>query len=211
MNTSRQVQRTWKPSPMMLKTITTKKKAIQQFIHPENSLEKRIVNDKDWQNGAFWGEPRPGHPEGKIIYHIHEVLANVDKATSNPTLRRQLRLVTILHDTFKHLEEQERPRTDWSKHHAIYALNFAQKYITDQAVLDVIELHDEAFYAWRAYMYGHEDTANQKLKALKKRLGKDLQLFYLFFKCDTQTGDKYQMPVQWFEEAMKGIQIVPFQ
>lgn len=210
MNTTQQ-QREWKPNPMVVKTVKKDKKAIiRQLVRPETTLEKQIINDLDWQTGAFWGEPRPGHPEGKIIYHIREVLDNVDKATTNSKLREQLRLVTILHDTFKHLEEQVRPRTDWSKHHAIYALDFAKKYVADKAVLQVIELHDEAYYAWRYYQYGKIEAAGQRLQFLIERLGENLQLFYLFFKCDTQTGDKYQAPVAWFETNAKGIEIVQF-
>lgn len=200
MNTS---QRIWNPSAMLLNVVSKDDNTILRYISPESSVERQIVQDKHWQEGAFWGEPRPGHPEGKVIYHIHEVLQNVDKATKNPKLRQQLRLIAILHDTFKHLEEQTRPRTDWSKHHAIYALKFAQQYITDQAVLDVIELHDDAYYAWRADFAGHEEQSKALLQKLHNRLGDAMQLYYLFFKCDTQTGDKYQSPVAWFEHIMK--------
>lgn len=206
MNTS---QRIWNPSLMLLKVVANDSKTIEQYICPESALERTIVQDQQWQEGAFWGEPRPGHPEGKVLYHIHEVLENVDKATDHPFLRQQLRLVTILHDTFKHLEEQTRPRTDWSKHHAIFALNFAKLYIDDQAVLDVIELHDEAYYAWRDYVAGHTERSNARLQRLQERLDPPaLQLFYLFFKCDTQTGDKYQCPIAWFENVMQDKVIV---
>lgn len=200
MNTS---QRIWTPSEMLLNTVSNDKNTIAHYIRPESTLEETIVQDKHWQEGAFWGEPRPGHPEGKVIYHIHEVLQNVDKATTDKTIRQQLRLVTIIHDTFKHLEEKTRPRTDWSKHHAIYALNFAQMHIVDQAVLDVIELHDDAYYAWCADCAGYKEKSEALLNRLRIRLKDNLQLFYLFFKCDTQTGDKYQSPVNWFEQIMK--------
>ncbi len=208
MNTSQ--QRIWKPNPMIFKATQNSDSVINQLIMPENMLERQILSDEDWRTGAFWGEPRSGHPEGKIIYHIQEVLTNVDKAATSSLLRQQLRLVTILHDTFKHLEEQTRPRTDWSKHHAIFALNFAKKYISDKAVLDVIELHDEAFYAWRAFCIGEFELSDQKINDLVERLGNNLQLFYLFFKCDTQTGDKYQMPISWFEARVKEIKIINF-
>jgi len=200
MNTS---QRIWNPSAMLLNNISNDRNTIIRYVNPESALEQAIVQDNYWQVGAFWGEPRPGHPEGKVIYHIHEVLQNVDLATSNKKMRQQLRLIAIIHDTFKHLEEQTRPRTDWSKHHAIYALNFAKKYITDQAILDVIELHDDAYYAWCADCAGYKEKSNQLLHRLRNRLKDNLQLFYLFFKSDTQTGDKYQSPVAWFEEVMQ--------
>jgi len=208
MNTS---QRIWNPTEMLLNIISKESKTVSHYIRPESLQERLIIQDKQWQEGAFWGEPRPGHPEGKIIYHICEVLQNVDKITNNPKIRQQLRLIAITHDSFKHLEEQTRPRTDWSKHHAIFALNFSKKHITDKAILDVIELHDEAYYAWRAANKGKYEKANFMLNRLRERLGNNMQLFYLFFKCDTQTGDKYQSPILWFEKMMeKEIDIVDF-
>jgi len=208
MNTSQ--QRTWKPNPMILKTVKKDQTAIEKFINPETVLEQRITQDKAWLEGAFWGTPRPGHPEGKIIYHIHEVLANVDKATQQSSVRQQLRLIAIIHDTFKHLEEKVRPRTDWTKHHAVYASTFAQKYIKDKAVINVIKHHDEAFYAWRSYCFGNVEASEQRMNQLIENMGEALQLFYLFFKCDTQTGDKYQAPVAWFEQKVKGIRLIKF-
>ncbi len=200
----------WQPSLLMKAEITNEIKAIKTYIRPENKLELNIVKDSYWLKGAFWGEPRPGHPEGKIIYHIYEVLNNVEKIKCSSIIRLQLRLITILHDTFKYLEEQTRPRTDWSKHHAVYALHFAKKHTKDQAILDVIELHDEAYYAWLKFKAGKIKASNLKLEQLIQRLGPNLQLFYLFFKCDTQTGNKYQAPIEWFEKRVKGIQIINF-
>ena len=36
----------------------------------------------------------------------------------------------------------------------------------------------------------------------------NMQLYYLFFKCDTSTGDKNPAPMKWFEKTMKGIDVV---
>ena len=139
-----------------------------------------------------------------------KLLTHYCLGSNNLQLRKQLRLITIIHDTFKYLEEQKRPRTDWSKHHAIFALNFAKKYIKDKAILDVIELHDEAYYAWRDFNFGKIASCNKRMNNLVKRLGNNMQLFYLFFKCDTQTGDKYQRPISWFESTVKNIDVVSF-
>ncbi|MGZ3629369.1 MAG: hypothetical protein ACXVDN_17110 [Ktedonobacteraceae bacterium] len=35
----------------------------------ETILEERICADVAWQQGALWGEPRPGHSEGQVMYH----------------------------------------------------------------------------------------------------------------------------------------------
>ena len=112
---------------------------LSDIIQPETELENFIIQQEDWQTGAFWGEPRPGHPEGKVVFHIREVLDNVDRITTNPIQREDLRLITIIHDNFKHLEETIRPRQDWSRHHAVYARNFAKEFIERQHILNVIE------------------------------------------------------------------------
>ncbi len=202
MNTT---QRNWQPDRTLLQAYqkrTSADELIDQCVRPETPLERQIIADPCWRTGALWGKPRPGHPEGKVLYHIHEVLKNVDKATEQPLMRQQLRLVTILHDTFKHLEEKKRPRTDWNLHHAIIARDFAREHVTDQAVLDVIELHDDAYYAWCAQQYHYPDKCDALMEALLQRLDGHLQLYYLFFKCDTQTGDKIQAPIGWFEKRL---------
>jgi hypothetical protein len=44
------------------------------------------------------------------------------------------------------------------------------------------------------------------LEELLRRVGGFIQLYYLFFKCDTQTGDKNQASLKWFEQKNPGIE-----
>ena len=180
------------------------------FIKPENELERKIISDKLFQEGVFWGEPRWGHPEGKVIFHIREVLDNVDKISEiSASFRADLRITAILHDSFKHLEEQTRPRLNWDKHHAVYARKFAERYIHQKHILDLIELHDEAYYAWHLFKNSNILSSEQKLSALLERFDEEhKQLYYLFFKSDTYTGDKIIDSVLWFEDRVKGLNIV---
>ena len=183
---------------------------IEARLKPETDLETQIIADPDFQAGLFWGKPRYGHPEGQVINHIPEVLANVDKLTVSTEMRRKLRLITYVHDTFKHIEDKGTPR-DWSKHHGVYARKFLEKYVNEPLLLTVTEMHDEAYYAWRVFaLYNRPEKGQERLDYLIEKVGEELQLFYLFFKCDTQTGDKIQTPVRWFEETVKGIEIMHF-
>ena len=183
---------------------------IKQRLTPETQQEQLIINHPDWQKGAIWGKPRYGHPEGKILYHIEEVLENVERASTNDQTRQELRFITITHDTFKYKEHRGFPR-DWSRHHAMIARQFSENYTDNQGLLDIIELHDEAYYIWKMQRkLFQQQAANQRLDSFLQRLGDNLQLFYLFFKCDTQTGDKTQIPIQWFEETVKDIDIINF-
>ena len=180
------------------------------LLKPETDLERDFLEDEDFLAGLFWGKPRFGHPEGEVVYHIREVLDNVEKLDIDVDMRRRLRIITFVHDTFKHLEDRSIPR-DWSRHHASLACNFLTKYTNEKIILDVTALHDEAYYSWRAiHLYDKQESGQKRMNDLLNTVSKDLQLFYLFFKCDTQTGDKVQAPVRWFEEVVKGIDIVKF-
>lgn len=184
-------------------------KEIETLLQPETPLEARILQQEDFRQGLMWGEPRYGHPEGKVVLHVREVLDNVDQLPIDADTRRQLRLVALIHDTFKHLEKKGFPR-DWSQHHSILALQFAQQFISDQLVLDTIELHDEAYYVWRGiHLYHQPANAQHRLNNLLSRMKGNMQFYYLFFKSDTCTGDKTLAPLKWFEATMPGIKYFP--
>jgi hypothetical protein len=171
-------------------------------LEAHSGLEVQIMENPHWQEGLFFGKPRYGHPEGKIINHIHEVLENVEslRFKISDESYEKLRLVTLIHDTFKHKVDENLPKTG-KNHHALIAREFAEQYITDSSVLEIIELHDEAYHAWRALkIQQNVSKSEKKLEELLERLGNNLDLFYWFFVCDTQTGDKTQEPLRWFEE-----------
>lgn len=183
---------------------------IEALLRPETDLERQLLQEADFQRGLHWGLPRFGHPEGKILYHIREVLDNVEKLEVDDNTRRQLRLITFVHDTFKNIEHKGKPR-DWTRHHAVLARQFMERFTDEKAILDVVELHDEAYYSWRCqFLYQDQEKGKQRLAKLLAKLGDNLQLYYLFFKCDTRTGDKIQAPLQWFESTIAGIEIVNF-
>lgn len=197
---------------MTTNTLTTGIPLVNKTLQAENEMERAILNDPLWIKGAFWGEPRRGHPEGKIIYHIAEVLENVDKICANhfSEYRAALRLITLLHDTFKYQEAEHRS-LGWKKHHATFAYEFATKIIRDPKILNTIELHDEAYYVWCAKNYYLCTLTYQaRLDRLLSRIQGIEQLYYMFFKCDTQTGDKTQEPVIWFENNIPNILKIEF-
>ncbi|MFM2267033.1 MAG: hypothetical protein RL757_474 [Bacteroidota bacterium] len=183
---------------------------IFELMPPETPLERRILTDPEVTEGLRWGEPRYGHPEGMVGLHIPEVLRNIDAVTPALTLedRAFLRIVALTHDTFKNKEHKGSPR-DWTQHHGILAKKFMEKLSTDKKLLTLLELHDEAYYAWRLDVLEKNPRAcQQRLDMLLENVGDFLQLYYVFFKCDTRTGDKTQAPVSWFEQRISGIQIV---
>jgi hypothetical protein len=168
-------------------------------IRTENELERWIVSAPRWQTGVEWGKPRPGHPEGTVGAHVRDVLANVDRLGLGPEERRRLRLVALVHDTFKHEVDPGRPRTG-DNHHAAIARRFLARYTDDSAALDITELHDEAYNAWQiAGRDGDPARAEARARRLIARLGTRLPLYLAFYRADNATGDKRREPLEWFE------------
>jgi hypothetical protein len=177
-------------------------------LRPETSLEERILLDPEVIQGMFWGVPRFGHPEGEVWKHVRDILHNIERLTLSDTEREHLRFIAFVHDTFKFKEHKGNPR-DWNRHHSILARQYAEQLIDLSGVLDIIELHDEAYYIWRLHALNHQiQQSDQRFAALINRLGPHLQLYYLFFKCDTCTGDKNLAPLKWFEQEVQGIKRV---
>ncbi|GAC1358197.1 MAG: hypothetical protein NVS4B11_23430 [Ktedonobacteraceae bacterium] len=168
----------------------------------ETDLERTIAADPAWQQGVVWGKPRSGHLEGPVQFHIADVLANIDRQQATAEERRKLRLIALVHDTFKYRVNELKPKMGHN-HHAYIARVFAEKYIDDPVLLDLIELHDEAFNSWRLGAYkGRWEHAEERINNLLNRLGSSLPLYVRFFLADSQTESKDQTPVQWFTHLL---------
>jgi hypothetical protein len=168
----------------------------------ETDLERRIAQEPRWQLGLDWGRPRPGHPEGSIRLHIRAVLANVDAFFCDSTLRPQLRLITLVHDTFKHEVDPDKFRSG-ENHHGMIARRFAEPLIDDDAVLDVIELHDEAYNSWQKGARDKRwDRAEERAAALIQRLGPTRDLYVAFYRCDNSVEGKSSDCFRWFQQQL---------
>lgn len=168
-------------------------------IIPETTLEQRIVSDPRWIAGASWGMPRPGHPEGEVRLHILEVLAALDRQKLEPNARAKLRLVALVHDTFKNEVDRRLPRSG-ENHHAVIARRFSEDLIDDLDVLEITELHDEAYNSWAVgSRHGNWAKAEARANKLIERLGSRLTLYLAFYRADNAAGDKRAEPLIWFE------------
>ena len=180
----------------------------EELLKPESQLEKKLLTISAFCNGLNWGVPRFGHPEGKILFHIKDVFDNIDqlKLTSEQS-RERLRLIAMVHDTFKYQECKKRQPRNWSKHHAVLARRFMENHSDDKTILNIIQWHDEAYYCWRmAEIYHDPSGGEQRLNKLLDKIADHLPLYYQFFICDTRTGDKIQAPIKWFEARLGGIE-----
>lgn len=159
---------------------------IENILKPINDLEKSIISDTRFQTGLNYGKPRPGHPEGKIINHIKEVLLNVEKFEPDKVIREKLRLIALIHDTFKFQVDRNLPLVG-ENHHGFKAMKFAQDYISDLEILSIIELHDEAYNAVKKYI---RNRNNYRVLQLIEKIKNYSYLYLKFYECDEFTGDK---------------------
>lgn len=179
---------------------------IEDIIKPMKGIEFDICGDPDFIEGVLYGVPRPGHPEGQIIYHIEEVLDNIDRFYVDDNYRGSLRLIAMTHDTFKHKVDRSMPRTG-ENHHGMIARRFMEKYVDDEKVLGIIEMHDEAYNAW---CKGSRNDKWDKAKARAISLIANLEahgaldMYIKFYNCDNNTGSKNQDCYQWFCDMAMG-------
>jgi hypothetical protein len=180
-------------------------KLINDIIKPKNGREQAICNDPEFIEGAMYGKPRGGHPEGAVIYHIREVLGNIDKFYSDDLDRDELRVIAIIHDSFKHKVDQTKPKFG-DNHHAWIAERFALNYCHNTKVLTVIQLHDDAYNAWSAGgRHGDWYKAKRRAEKLINELNAldCLDLYVKFYRCDNLTGNKSQDNYDWFIDLVE--------
>jgi HD domain len=152
-----------------------------------------------------WGKARLGHPEGAVKHHIADVLANVEREATSPDERRRLRLAALVHDTFKYRAPEGSARVGSEGHHGTLAARFLERYVEDGALVEVVRWHDEAFAAWLTLTRrGDRRRAEQRARALVKRLGGTLPLYLRFFRADNATEGKSSRTVEWFESVARG-------
>jgi hypothetical protein len=161
-------------------------------ITPETELERRLLADPRLRAGLDWGTPRFGHPEGRVAEHVAVILAAV--AADDP-LRGDLRLLAIVHDSFK-AEVRSNERWSPDNDHARLARRFAEHYFPDERLLSTLELHDEPYWIWR-----HADAPEQALQALLERLP-DAELFARFVELDAANEGKDLTFLWWFRREL---------
>lgn len=174
-----------------------------ELIQPISPLESELLKQREFKIGYNWGVPRFGHPEGKVGFHVKEVLDNIKSVQIDLQSLQQLRIAAIAHDTFKY-KEAETIAKGKRINHGLIARRYMEDFIDDEATLDLIELHDEIYYSWRHEALQDNLALSQtRLEKLLGRIGNNLKLHYLFFRCDTMTGDKIQTPRFWFERKIR--------
>jgi hypothetical protein len=167
-------------------------------FHAESALERQLLADDELVTGLAWGHPRPGHPEGSVGHHVAAIVSAI--AADDP-LRADLRLLALVHDSFKRAVV---PRGPWSPEndHAVLARRFAERYVADERLLATIELHDEPYWLWRTR------AEAGALVAVLARLP-DLELFVRFVELDASSEGKDLTFLWWFRRGLAARGLLP--
>jgi len=169
----------------------------------KNILEKIMADPRYLQNIEY-GEPRAGHPEGKVKFHIAEVEENLEKLVPRGISEEQywkLKFLIHVHDTFKADAVANVPILRPNSH-ASLAKKFASEFITDEDLLYMIQLHDVNYALWKKF----KATGSYDRKRLESLIDtiQDWDLFLMFLIIDGSTSGKDRDKLIWFlREAAK--------
>jgi hypothetical protein len=161
-------------------------------------IVEKIIADPRYQKNIEYGEPRSGHPEGKVKFHIANLEENLEKLASRGISEEhywKLKFLIHVHDTFK-ADAIPNSRIMDPNSHASLARKFAAEFIDDEDLLNMIQLHDMNYSLWLQFTsLGTYDVErfNDLLDTIQ-----DWDLFMMFLIIDGSTKGKEQSKLAWF-------------
>jgi hypothetical protein len=161
-------------------------------------IMERIISDPRYQKNIEYGEPRAGHPEGKVKFHIAELEENLEKLAQRQLSEEQywkLKVLIHVHDTFK-AEATPDVRILNPNSHASLARKFAAEFIADEDLLNMIQFHDVNYALWKQFAA----TGTYDLERFENLLDtiRDWELFLMFLIIDGCTKGKEHSKLIWF-------------
>jgi hypothetical protein len=165
-------------------------------------IVEKVIADPRYQKNIEYGEPRSGHPEGKVKYHIAELEENLEKLVSRISEDQywKLKFLIHVHDTFKAESIPDSPITSPNSH-ASLARKFASEFIQDDDLLNMIQFHDVNYALWLQF----DRTGSYDVERFEKLLGtiQDWDLFLLFLIIDGSTRGKERSKLIWFMQEVR--------
>ncbi len=165
-----------------------------------NNIVEKIITDPRYQKNIEYGEPRPGHPEGKVKLHIADLEVNLENLKRMGRIQRKedywkLKFMIHVHDLFKADAEKNSP-TLHPRNHATLARQYASQFTDDTDLLNMIQFHDENYKLWKQFL----QTGSYNLKQFQSLLTAihDWDLFLLFIIIDGCTKGKDYQKIHWF-------------
>lgn len=161
------------------------------------AIVSRVVSDPLYLKNIEYGEPRSGHPEGKVKFHIAELEEILERFAPRISEEQywKLKFLIHVHDAFK-ADAMPNSRIESSNSHASLARKFASEFTDDADLLNMIQLHDVNFALWKQVAAtGSYDL--ERFSALLETIV-DWDLFLMFLIIDGSTNGKDPEKVKWF-------------
>ena len=155
-------------------------------FRPETAVERSLLREPELRRGWAWGNPRRGHPEGAVKHHVAGMLAAI---TPDDPRREDLRLLTLLHDTFKYREGTD---------HALLAREFAERHGCPTLIAETLALHDAPYWVW------HRKAGDPALLQQILTEAPDRDLLIRFVRIDASTHGKDPAFLHWFDAHTAG-------
>ena len=158
---------------------------------------QRVVSDPRYLKNIEYGEPRSGHREGKIKFHIAELESNLEKLAPRISEEQywQLKFLIHVHDTFKAEARPDSP-IEGPQSHASLARKFASEFTDDMDLLNIIQYHDMNFALWKQYVARGSYDLPRFFTLLDTIM--DWDLFLMFLIIDGCAQGKDPDKVGWF-------------
>jgi hypothetical protein len=167
-------------------------------------IVEQVIADPRYQKNIEYGEPRLGHPEGKVKFHIADLEANLDALTPHGISQSdywKLKFLIHVHDTFKAEAEQE-VRIAHPRSHASLARAFAAEFTDDSDLLNMIQLHDEGYALWQQFNHRGGAYHTGRFQSLLETIH-NWDLFLIFTIIDGCTPGKDRSKLVWFIREVK--------
>tara|TARA_Y100000310_G_scaffold325248_1_gene388457 strand:+ start:229 stop:807 length:579 start_codon:yes stop_codon:yes gene_type:complete len=165
-------------------------------INPESELESRIINSEAFKiASAFSKSKGEGHPEKNMGVHMGQILEFID-VQNWEDYRTDLRLLGLLHDLGKPLTNYDENGNLVGSGHAVYSVEIAKKFVSDEDFLELIRIHDK-------YFHFSKDDGRGKFKQDKflRMYGEvNLDLLTRFNYADSNNRENDS--VKWFEDKL---------
>ena len=158
----------------------------------------QVMSDPRYLKNIEYGEPRPGHPEGKVKYHIAELEQNLEALRSRGISGKQywnLKFLIHIHDTFKAEAVPNSPILHPDSH-ASLARKFASEFTADTDLLNMVQYHDVNYALWKQF-HANGFYDSNRLSAMLETII-DWDLFLMFLILDGCTQGKDPKKLRWF-------------
>lgn len=162
--------------------------------------------DERYQKNIEYGEPKPGHLEGKLKFHIADLVENLERLRKRGISDEdywKLKFMIHVHDLLK-AEAQSNTPTLHSQNHATLAKEFASEFTNDADLLNMIQYHDENFELWQEYLQTKK-YSNERFQNLLKSI-QNWDLFLMFVIIDGCTKGKDHEKLGWFINEIRKYQ-----